>query len=711
MGPFLSDVAFSLRTLRKNPGFAVTAIVTLALGIGATTAIFSVVNAVLLRPLPYLEPDRLVRVSSDMRNRNVVDFPIAPGDFFDLRERMTLFDGIAAFDTGRAVVSGPGGDNQAQQIRAGHTTPGCSRCSAPGWRSAATSRSRRHTAPRRLPARSAAARRRTGAPPRPPALRRSRSTAAAPRGRRFSATSSGSAASAATARSSTRSSTSAARVRDRRRAARRASSCCCRRAPTSRSSPDVWTALRDRLRDRVAHQRVPARHRPAEARACDRAGAGAARRVSARTCAQQFPIKETAGIHFRVDADARRSGRRRAARRAGADGRGAVRAADRLRERREPAAGAGLGAAARAGRAGGARRQPRAARPSDARPRACRSPTLGALLGLALAPLGIQLLLSPGAAEPAAPRRTSASIRSCSASRWSRRCCRRSLFGAAAGVPRVARRRDRRPAHERPHRRPRRRARWCAARWSIAEVALSFVLLVGAGLMLRSFIALQRTDPGFDPNNVLTFLIPEHAARQPRAARRVRQRAARAAAGAARRHQRDGRGAAAARRRQLAARDGAPRTRVADPTKFQQADPPRVLPGYFETMKTPLVGGPRPSPRPTTGPTPRDDHRPIAGRQALPGPAGGRQAAARAHGRTDAAGVLRDHRRRAASAAHVARDRGREGLFVPTPISATAPRRGGRSAPPATRSRLVPIVAGRGREDRPPRRRSSRSSR
>lgn len=80
MATFDRDLAFAVRTLRKNPAFAITAILTLALGIGATTAIFSVVNTVLLRPLPYARPDRLTIVWGELRTRNVYDWSFAPGD-------------------------------------------------------------------------------------------------------------------------------------------------------------------------------------------------------------------------------------------------------------------------------------------------------------------------------------------------------------------------------------------------------------------------------------------------------------------------------------------------------------------------------------------------------------------------------------------------------------------------------------------------------
>src|SRR5688572_5358280 len=115
------NIIFAVRTLRRSPGFALTAIVTIALGIGATTAIFSAVNGVLLRPLPYAEPERLVLVWSDLRARNVTDFPLMPGDFGDLRAQGTVFSGLANLTTNRMPLSGTEGE--PEQIRVAATTP------------------------------------------------------------------------------------------------------------------------------------------------------------------------------------------------------------------------------------------------------------------------------------------------------------------------------------------------------------------------------------------------------------------------------------------------------------------------------------------------------------------------------------------------------------------------------------------------------------
>jgi len=96
----LRDLAFAGRTLRKSPVFALTAALTIALGVGASTAIFSVTNAVLLRPLPYKNPDQLVIIPTDMRNRGVKDFPFSNANFIDLREATkNEFQGLAGVFT------------------------------------------------------------------------------------------------------------------------------------------------------------------------------------------------------------------------------------------------------------------------------------------------------------------------------------------------------------------------------------------------------------------------------------------------------------------------------------------------------------------------------------------------------------------------------------------------------------------------------------
>ena len=110
MATLLKDLGFALRVLRKRPAFTAAVALTLGLGIGATTAIFSVVHAVLLRPLPYSNADRVVTVWGELRNRNVHDWPFANPDFADLRAQNTTFEALAGVVTGRGAIPGPNGE-------------------------------------------------------------------------------------------------------------------------------------------------------------------------------------------------------------------------------------------------------------------------------------------------------------------------------------------------------------------------------------------------------------------------------------------------------------------------------------------------------------------------------------------------------------------------------------------------------------------------
>ena len=81
----LQDLRYAARALRKSPGFTAVAALTLALGVGANTAIFSVVNAVMLRPLPFAEPDQLVRIWESNVERGWPTFAMSHPNFLDFR--------------------------------------------------------------------------------------------------------------------------------------------------------------------------------------------------------------------------------------------------------------------------------------------------------------------------------------------------------------------------------------------------------------------------------------------------------------------------------------------------------------------------------------------------------------------------------------------------------------------------------------------------
>src|SRR6266536_4215208 len=94
----MTDLRYAFRQLLENPGFTAVAVFTLALGIGANTAIFSVVNAVLLRPLPYKNPDRLVWIWENNLLKNIPINPVSPGNLNDWRNQSHVFESLSAWE-------------------------------------------------------------------------------------------------------------------------------------------------------------------------------------------------------------------------------------------------------------------------------------------------------------------------------------------------------------------------------------------------------------------------------------------------------------------------------------------------------------------------------------------------------------------------------------------------------------------------------------
>ena len=572
MTSFLSDLSYAARTFLKKPAFPVTAILTLALGIGAAAAIFSVVNAVLLRPLPYDRPDRLVHIAHDLKARNVEDFPWAPADFHDLRVTQTAFEAVAGLATGRQVFPVEG-RAEVEQVRTGAATPNLFRLL--GTRIALgndfTDADGAPLPPQPQPAPGA----QPGTPPAPPPPPKTILSYEFFQ-RRFG----GNPAVVGTV---------------------------ARFGPQPfeiigvlepgfeilyppglniEPTPDLWTPIRV---DFAAGSRTNVFLRVI-GRLKDGVDMSQAQRdvdTLAADLRNRFPIKQTAGFHLRLE-----------------------RMHDDLVKEVRPTIIALMGAvtfvlliacanvanlllirAASRERELAVRSALGSTRGRIIRQLLAESTLLAFLsvaLGLGLAWAGVRALLALGPEN--LPRLTGVRVDPFVIT-----------FAALAGVlsilvfgllPAI---RASRPDINDLLRRAGRTSSLSAGGWMrnavvAVAVAMSFVLLVGSGLMIRSFIALQRAQPGYDPNNVLTFSVPNLRLPSPEARMafmRTLKSRLEALPGVL--------GATAAGPLPLTPGEGLARwgreDALSDPTKFRQGATHAVIPGYFETMRTRLIDG------------------------------------------------------------------------------------------------------------------------
>ena len=573
---FLDDLRYAARSLRHSPAFAVTAIVTLALAIGASTAIFSVVNAVLLRPLPYGDADRLAIVTQDLRARGVVDFPVGPGDVPDIRNGAPAFDGIAALRTNRTATL-TDKDGQTELIASAAATPNIFRILGVPivYGRDFTDNDGVPNQPVQLtpPGAPPAAQPQTPAPPPLPTI-----------GilsydfwqRKFGGDTS------IVGRSIT---LFGGPVQIVGVASPRAEL----EFPVSMQvvrHPDVWTALRVNFdngsRMNVAF-RLIGRLRPGASIAQARSQID---RVSA-DLRSRFPIDATAGVTYRVEPMKQylvASVRTPLLALMGAvifvlliacanvANLLLVRASQR---ERELAVRAAIG-----GSPWMIVRQLLA--------ESLLLAGVAALIGIGLAKLGIGLLLQLSPAN--LPRLADVAIDPTVLGFTVVAALAASiLFGLVPAIR--ASRPDLAQVLRASGRAP---SLGGVAQLRngviVAEVALSFVLLIGSGLMIRSFVALARTDPGFDPNGVLTFSIANIRARSPDeaqgAARQLRDKLAAIPGVTA---------VTASSDVPLSGNDPSARwgtqAALADASRFRQGGVFNVMPNYFATMHTRIIAG------------------------------------------------------------------------------------------------------------------------
>jgi putative ABC transport system permease protein len=573
MDTFIQDLLYAARGLRKNLGFAAVATATIALGIGACTSIFSVVNAVLLRPLPYANADRLVYIWGELRARNVSDWPFSPPDYRDLRRQSTaLFDDMAGvIPAGRTPISDGSGD--PEQIRVAAVTPNVLRLLGARILAGRDFVDDDATPQPQVPQPA------DGAQAIVPPAQRLPAIAIISHGlwqRRYGGDP------GIVGRSLDLGNNRAQIVG----VLEPGFELLFPPRVNVERVPDMWTAARINYetanRNNVAF-RVIGRLKPGVTLEQARVQVD---RVAA-DLRQQFTIKGSSGLYFHVVPmfDDLVSGVRPAILSlmgavgfvlliacANVANLLVVRAAARSRELAVRAAiGASRGQLVRQMLA-----------------ESLLIAIAGTLGGLLLARAGVRLLLALGPKD--LPRLEAVAVDPMVL-----------VFAAAAGIATAvlcgvvpALRASRTELMEvlragGGRSGGRRGGRALRGGIVVTEVALSFILLVGAGLMLRSFVALGRVDPGYDPANVLTFLLP---AQQPQPAQRAafkQQVRARLAAipgvegvSAATPLPLDGLLIAGRWGREAA---------VTDPATFRQANFHAVLPGYFETMRTRLIAG------------------------------------------------------------------------------------------------------------------------
>jgi predicted permease len=570
MSSFMKDLRYAARGLQKSPAFALTAIATIALGIGATTAIFSVVNAVLLRPLPYADQERLTILWGDMRKRNVTDFPFPPGDFHDLRHEATLFQGLAAVVTGRQAMSGDRGD--PEQVRTAGVTPNFFALLGARvvvGRDFVESDGTPQPPPPQVPPGAQAA-------PQPPPIPAMVILSHEFWQRRFGGERSviGTTIDVGGGRSEIVG------------VLEPGFEILYPPGTDIERTPDIYAALRVNYEagSRInVFLRVIGRLKPGVTiQQAQTQVDGIAAELRRR-----FPIKEAAGVHFRVESmhdDLVQDVRRGILTLMGAVTFVLLIACANVANLLLVRAGArGRELAVRAA-LGGTRwllvRQMLAESVLIA--------AFGSALGILLAQFGIDLLV---ALKPDnLPRLESIGINAVVlAFTLGAASLAAVVFGVVPAI------RASRPDIMEVLRSSGRTAALGGGRFLrnavvTAEVALSFVLLIGCGLMVRSFVELQRVDLRYDPNNVLTFQIDNVQLRTPdeRAAfgRDLRARllalpGVTAVTGASSLPL-DG---------QIANVRWGTEAAVADPSKFQQANTSIALPGYIETLRMRLVEG------------------------------------------------------------------------------------------------------------------------